>query len=89
MTNIYTSDFLLPTDNSVDYLITRIELNSSIHMNVFRYNSSNELIEELIFARGYFENGNCPEDKTRIRVFLNNGQISPTDKIKVELNTIY
>lgn len=86
MSNLYISSLIQPTENSVDIEINRISLSERLLLTVEKYSTQGELIGTIIPPTTYVENGGCPEDKTRIRVFLNDGQVGVGEKIKIKLD---
>jgi hypothetical protein len=85
MANLFTSELLSVTENQVDILIDRVTIDAQIKLEVSKFSASDELIGSLVPTTTYVENGGCPEDKTRIRVFLAEGQLGAGEKIQIKL----
>lgn len=86
MANLYTSALLEVSANPVEILINRVALDSQIKLEVSKFSAADELIGVIIPPTTYVENGGCAEDKTRIRVFLDEGQVAAGEKIQVKLD---
>jgi|WetSurMetagenome_2_1015567.scaffolds.fasta_scaffold1189843_2 hypothetical protein len=86
MANLFTSELIQPTENPVEILINRVSLDAQVKLEVSKFSALDELVEVIIPPTTYVENGGCPEDKTRIRVFLTEGQVAAGEKIQVKLD---
>jgi hypothetical protein len=86
MANLYTSALLQPSENLVEILIDRITMDAQIKLEVSKFSAQDELIEVIIPPTTYVENGGCPEDKTRVRVYLNEGQVAAGEKLQIKLD---
>jgi hypothetical protein len=85
MANLFTSDLLVPAANPVEILINRVVIEQS-KLEVSKYSAQDELVGVIVPPTTYVENGGCAEDKTRIRVFLAEGQVASGEKIQVKLD---
>lgn len=83
MTNLYTSELLTVTVDPVEILIDRVTLDRQVRLEVSKFSAQDELIEVITPPVSYVEN--CVDTKTRIRVFLNEGQIAAGEKLQVKL----
>ncbi|RKZ27565.1 hypothetical protein DRQ26_02945 [bacterium] len=83
MTILYTSELEIPSDNLVSLIINQITLDPNIKVEVNKWSSSDEYIEDIIPRMSYIENN--IENKTHIRVYLSEGQVLSGEKIKINL----
>jgi hypothetical protein len=88
MSNLYTSELLTVATDPVEILIDRITIDAQNKFEVSKFSAQNELIGVIIPPIAYIENGGCAEDKTRIRVYLSEGQVAAGEKIQVKLDTL-
>lgn len=86
MANLFTSELIQPENNLVELLIDRISLDSSVALEVFKYSNTDTLLGKIVPPTTYVENGGCPEDKTRIRVFLSENQLEQGEKVQLQIN---
>jgi len=83
MANLYTSELLLVEANPVEVLIDRVELTSQPHLEVTKFSAQDVALGTIIPPTTYVEN--CVDTKTRIRVFLNEGQVAVGEKLQIKL----
>lgn len=91
MTNLYTSNLEIPVDNLVELLINQIDMSIvQINLSVDKYSEAEELIGTITPPTSYVENGGFPESdtKTRVRVYLSDGQVSGGEKIKIKIDSV-
>ena len=88
MANLFTSALLEVSANPVEILINRVALDAQVSLEVSKFSAVDELIGAIVPPTTYVENGGCAEDKTRIRVFLADGQVASGEKIQVKLNSL-
>jgi len=74
------------SENPVEILINRVSIDAQVKLEVSKFSASDELVGVVVPPTTYVENGGCAEDKTRIRVFLNEGQVAAGEKIQVKLD---
>lgn len=86
--NLFTSSITQPIDNLLEILIDRISLVPIFEIEVFKYSENDVLIGLITPSMSDIDNAGCPEDKTRIRVFLNEGQVAAGEKLQIKLNTV-
>ena len=86
MANLYTSELLTVSTDPVEILIDRVALDPQIRLEVSKFSAQDELIAVINPPTTYVEN--CVDTKTRIRVFLSEGQVAAGEKIQVKLDTI-
>ena len=88
MANIYTSGFETPVDGLVEILIDQISMSNTLTLSVDKYSAAEALIGPIVPRTRYLENGGFPQEgtKTRIRVYLADGQVSGGEKIKVKID---
>jgi hypothetical protein len=84
MTNLYTSAIMEVASDPVEILIDRVEIAAQIKLEVSKFSASDELVGVIVPPTTYVEN--CVDTKTRIRVFLNEGQVAAGEKIQVKLD---
>ena len=90
MANLYTSGLETPVDNLVELLIDQIDMSSAqISLSVDKYSAAEELIGAIVPPTSYVENGGFPEEgtKTRIRVYLSDGQVAAGEKVKIKVDS--
>jgi len=85
MANLFTSELLQVTENPVDILIDRVSIDSQVKLEVSKFSALDINLGAIVPPTTYVENGGCPEDKTRVRVFLNDGQLEVGEKIQIKL----
>jgi len=91
MINLYTSDLETPVDNLVELLIDQIDMSSvQVSMSVEKYSAAEELIGAIVPPTSYVENGGFAQSdtKTRIRVFLADGQVSGNETVKIKIDVM-
>ena len=84
MANLYTSALLAVEADPVEVLIDRVELGAMCKLEVSKFNAADELVEVIVPPTTYVEN--CVDTKTRIRVFLAEGQVAVDEKIQLKLD---
>jgi len=84
MANLYTSGLVEPVADLVDFDTAELAIDHLIKVTVSRYSSSDVYIEDIVPQTVRVENSIV--DKTRIRVYLNPGQIAAGEKIKVVID---
>jgi hypothetical protein len=86
MANLYTSELLSLSDNALDILIDRVEDLMEAKLSVTKYSGAGVELEEIVPEVTYVENGGCPEDKTRIRVYCKPSQVLVDETVKISLD---
>ena len=86
MTNLYTSELLTVSTDPVEILINRIDIGVNMNLEVSKFSAQDELVGVINPPATYVEN--CVDTKTRIRVFLSEGQVAAGEKIQVKLDTL-
>jgi hypothetical protein len=86
MANLFTSALLEVSVNPVEILIDRVAIDGQVKLEVSKFSAADELIGVIAPPTTYVENGGCAENKTRIRVFLDEGQVAAGEKIQVKLD---
>jgi hypothetical protein len=86
MANLYTSGLIAPSANPVDFEIDQLDLSAQVKLEVSKFSAQDELIGVIVPPTTYVENGGCTAGKTRIRVFLEDGQVAAGEKIQVKLD---
>ena len=84
MADLYVSDLIVPVEDPVEIIIDRVSLEDRVALEVSKYSAQDQFVEKLIPPVTYVENS--IEDKTRIRVFLKEGQLANGEKIQVKLS---
>lgn len=80
---LYTSNLINITNNQAEILIDRISISLFTFLELSKYSAQDEFIETIIPPTTYIENN--VENKTRLRVFLNSGQVLSEEKIQIKL----
>ena len=85
--NLHTSELLIPIKNEIELLIDRIDIFSYFSINVIveKYDIENNFIS--IITPNIWSVDNCVVDKTRIRVYLSEGQLDAGEKLQVKLES--
>ncbi len=86
MANLYTSELLTVSTDPVEILIDRVPIDSQVKLEVSKFSAQDQLIGVINPPTTYVEN--CIDTKTRIRVYLSEGQVAAGEKIQVKLDTI-
>ena len=86
MANLYTSDLETPVDGLVDILIPNQTLGPTVTLTVSKFSALDEYIEDIIPPKAYVENGGCPAENTRIRVYIESGQLEAGEQIQISLD---
>ena len=84
MANLYTSQLMEVSSNPVEILIDRVDISAQVRLEVSKFSANEEPLGVIIPPTTYVEN--CVENKTRIRVFLDEGQVAAGEKIQVKLD---
>ena len=85
--NLHTSELLIPIKNEIELLIDRIDIFSYFSINVIveKYDIENNFIS--IITPNIWSVDNCVDTKTRIRVYLSEGQLDAGEKLQVKLES--
>jgi hypothetical protein len=88
MATVYTSALIAPVDGLVDVEIDQINVQNRLALEVSRYSAQEELVGVIVPPTTYIENGGCAEGKTRVRVYLAEGQLQSGEKIQFKIDSL-
>jgi hypothetical protein len=84
MANLFTSQLMEVSENPVEILIDRVSIDAQVKLEVSKFSADDELVGVMVPPTTYVEN--CVDAKTRIRVYLDEGQVAAGEKIQVKLD---